>query len=408
MNKSSVAAVVLVAALVVTALTARSAWAATGSPVEPPGAADGVFNDSNSDAAGGVAELFEAEVIEVLDSRQVEVGNGATITQQDLRLRGATGQWRGSEVTVRGIGEAEVVGVGTYQVGDRVMVQSGGGPDGEPDFIIVDYVRRGPLYVLAVAFALIVALVGRRRGLRALLSLIVSFLILMAVVLPRILAGGSPLWWGLTGAFVILLVNIYVTEGWQMKSHLASLSVLGTLVITYFLGAAVTTMSHLTGLAQEEAGLLLGFSRVVDFRGLLLAGIVLGCAGVLDDIVIGQIEAVQQLANAKPTARFRERFRAAYEIGNAHLGAVINTLFLTYAGASLPLLLLFLVRQPPFESFGQVLNNELVATEVVRALVGSCGVALSVPLTTALAVWRLRPEKGAPVGNAGHADGHHL
>ncbi len=128
----------------------------------------------------------------------------------------------------------------------------------------------------------------------------------------------------------------------------------------------------------------------------------LGCVGVLDDVIIGQIEAVQQIANADPAMKKMRRFRSAYEVGNAHLGAIVNTLFLTYAGASLPLLLLFLVNQPPFETFGQVLNHELVATEVVRTLVGSCGVALSVPLTTALAAWLLRPDqKQRPA--AGHA-----
>jgi len=242
------------------------------------------------------------------------------------------------------------------------------------------------LYILTIVFAVIVVVAGRSKGVKALISLVLSFFVIIKLILPQILAGSNPLVVGVIGAFLILAIMIYLTGGFNQKSHLAIVSVLLSLVATMVLSVIFTNLTRLTGMAQEEAAFLIGIGKqAIDFKGLLLAGILIGTVGVLDDVIVGQIEAVEQIKEANPDLSKVEVFRRAYKIGNTHLGAIINTLFLTYAGASLPLLLLFVVHQQPFLSVSSVINNEIIATEIVRSLVGSVGVALSLPVSTYLA-----------------------
>jgi len=189
----------------------------------------------------------------------------------------------------------------------------------------------------------------------------------------------------LFGSFFILVVMIYLTEGINKKSNLGLLSIFFSLSITLFLSWLFVYLAKLTGLASEETVFLIGAGKkAIDFRGLLLAGILIGAAGVLDDIVVGQIEAVKQIKIANPNLTIWQVFKMGYQVGNTHLGAIINTLFLTYTGASLPLLLLFTLGQNETLTFAQAINNEMIATEIIRTLAGSIGVALSMPIATFL------------------------
>ena len=340
-------------------------------------------------------EIFEAKVIKILDQKEVIRDDNSVSTQQNLLLMGLTGNWRDREISYDGISDLDIVGSNVYKVGDKVLVQRSPTDNGDK-FYVVDFVRRGYLYLLSFIFIIIVLATGKLKGLKALISLALSFFIIIKFILPQILAGHSPLLVGVLGSFFILMVMIYITGGWHKKSHLAILSVLLSLLATMILSVIFTSLTRLTGMAQEEAAFLIGVGQqAINFKGLLLAGILIGTIGVLDDVIVGQIEAVEQIKEANPNLSTKEIFRRAYQIGNSHLGAIINTLFLTYAGASLPLLLLFIVHQEPFLSVGQVINNEIIATEIVRSLVGSIGVALALPIATYLAAnyLKLNPSK---------------
>ncbi len=343
-------------------------------------------------ATNGI-DTFEARVIKVIDQREVTGDNGAEIVQQDLLMRGLSGEWKDKEVTYHGIGQIDVLSGQVYKEGDEVLAQRTLGPGGEEIYSPSEYLRRDWLYLLAAIFALVVAGVGGWKGLRSLLSLVVSFFLILKFMLPAILAGQNPFIISLLGGFAILGVIIYLTEGFNRKSNLAMASVFFALLVTLGLSVLFTWLTRLSGL-DEDAGFLIGMtSHQIDFRGLLLSGFLIGAIGVLDDVVIGQIEAVGQLKAANPFMSSWELFKSGYKIGNTHLGAIINTLFLTYAGASLPLLLLFSVQDGTAINFSQAINNELIATEIVRTLVGSVGVALSMPIATAFAAKWLRTKK---------------
>ena len=349
---------------------------------------------AEEETATGSSEVFEARVVKLLEEKEAERENGEKFKQQNLLLRGISGRWVDKEIMHEGISDVDVASANVYEVGDTVLVQRDQSPGSEAKFYVIDYVRSDNLYLLAFIFVSVILLIGKKKGVKALLSLVFSFFVIIEFILPQILSGANPLLIGLFGAFIILLVMIYLTEGWNRKSHLAILSVFLSLTITLVISMIFTGATRLTGFAQEEVIFLMGVGKkLVDFHGLLLAGILIGAVGVLDDVIVGQIEAVEQIREANPNLSAREIFRMAYKVGNTHLGSIVNTLFLTYAGASLPLLLLFTIKQEPFISFTQIINNEVIATEIVRTLAGSIGVAMSMPISTYLAAYQIKRVK---------------
>ncbi|HAM88910.1 MAG: YibE/F family protein [Candidatus Falkowbacteria bacterium GW2011_GWC2_38_22] len=346
-------------------------------------------NENGGLPAVPAIESFEAKVIKILDQKELTREDASIVIQQNLLLSGLSGKWQGKEVVYNGISDIEVANAGAYKIGDKVLVSRSINSDGMEEFYVTDFVRRGYLYLLGAIFCLIIILIGRKKGIKSLISLIISFVIIIKYILPSILNGGNPLISGLIGAFFILTIMIYLTEGWSRKSYLSVLSVFAALFLTLIFSWLFTSLTRLSGMS-EDAVFLIGLSKsVINFQGLLLAGMLIGAIGVLDDVIVSQIEVVNQIKTINPQMRNSEVFKSAFKVGTTHLGTMVNTLFLTYAGASLPLLLLFTVNQGEFLTFSQVINNEVIATEIIRTLVGSIGVALSMPIATFLGAYRL-------------------
>ena len=344
-----------------------------------------------SAAEPGSAQSFKAEVTEIIRENETTREDGSRFYQQDLRLQALDGDLAGQEVVYYGISDIEVADVNAYRVGDKVFVDGFIDESGQAVYYVMGFVRSGPIYLLALLFVAAVLVIGRFKGLKALIGLLVSFVVIIKFILPQILVGRDPFLISLIGGLAILVAIIYLSEGFKRKSHLAILSVLASLLVTLLLSVIFTDLTRLTGLAQEEAAFLIGVgTAVINFKGLLLAAFIIGVIGVLDDIIIGQIEAVEQIREANSALSAKQTFVLAYRVGNAHLGAIINTLFLTYAGAALPLLLLFIINQDSGITFSRFINTEVVSTEVVRTLVGSIGVIVSMPIATFLAAFGLR------------------
>ncbi len=345
-----------------------------------------------SGQTGNVDDIFEAKVIKILQSRKLKRENGSERIQQNLKLVGLTGAWANKEFVFYGISDLDVVGANVYKVGDRVLVDHNRKPDGEDVFYVINYVRQNKVYELAIIFALVVILVGGFKGLKALLSLVISFWVIMKFILPKILAGGNPLFIAMLGAAIILLLIVYLTEGFNWRAHLSILSIILSLLVTAFLAIIFTNLTRLTGMAQEETMFLINLGHnAINFKGLFLAGVIIGSLGVLDDVVVSQITAIEEIKKANPELGHHELFKQGKRIGVAHMSSMANTLFLAYAGAALPLLLLFTVKQAPFLTFNQVINNEMIATEIVRTLTGSIGLVLAIPIANFLAIYFLKP-----------------
>ncbi|MEU4346794.1 YibE/F family protein [Streptomyces sp. NPDC023838] len=270
-------------------------------------------------------------------------------------------------------------------------------PDAPHDlqYSVTDVNRRLPMALLAGIFALAVVVVGRLRGVMALVALVVSFAVLTLFILPAILQGSNPLLVAVVGSSAIMLIALYMCHGLSARTSVAVLGTLVSLVLIGLLGSLFIGWASLTGNTDDNTGLIHGLYPNIDMSGLLLAGVIIGSLGVLDDVTVTQTSAVWELHEANPTMGPRGLYRAGIRIGRDHIASVVNTLVLAYAGAALPLLLLFSIAQ---SSVGTVANSELVAEEIVRTLVGSIGLVASVPVTTALAALVVsadRPAAGA-------------
>ncbi|WP_030153246.1 YibE/F family protein [Streptomyces sp. NRRL S-244] len=273
-------------------------------------------------------------------------------------------------------------------------------PDAPRDlqYSVVDVNRKLPLAVLAAIFAVAVVVVGRMRGLFALIALVVSFGVLTLFILPAILQGSNPLVVAVVGASAIMLIALYMCHGLSARTSVAVLGTLVSLLLIGLLGSVFVDWAFLSGNTDDNTGLIHGLYPEIDMSGLLLAGIIIGSLGVLDDVTVTQTSAVWELHQADPSMGSRSLYRAAIRIGRDHIASVVNTLVLAYAGAALPLLLLFSIAN---SSMGSVANSELVAEEIVRTLVGSIGLVASVPVTTALAALVVSADRpGSPAGAA--------
>jgi uncharacterized membrane protein len=271
---------------------------------------------------------------------------------------------------------------------------------GQPTFYNIRDLERGrPMVALAALFVLAVIAFGRWQGVRSLIGLACSFAVIVGFVVPAILRGRSPVPVALVGAMAIMLASLYLSHGVGRKTTAAVVGTALALVLTGALTAGFVELAALTGLASEDA--LNASFQVggISLRGLLLAGIILGGLGVLDDVTVSQASVVFELRRADPAAGFAELVRSALVVGRDHVAASVNTLFLAYAGASLPLLVLFVSGG---DSLGTVATAEAVAVEVVRTLCGSVGLIAAVPLTTMLAA-SLALEEPA-VGRRGPGD----
>ncbi|MGW1025591.1 YibE/F family protein [Streptomyces sp. NPDC002577] len=277
--------------------------------------------------------------------------------------------------------------------GQEVVVAYAPDAPKELQYSVTDVNRRFPVALLAGIFALAVVVVGRMRGLMALVALAISFMVLTLFILPAVLQGSNPLVVAVVGASAIMLIALYLCHGLSARTSVAVLGTLFSLLLIGLLGALFIDWASLTGNTDDSTGLIHGLYPKIDMSGLLLAGVIIGSLGVLDDVTVTQTSAVWELHEADPTVGWRKLYRAGLRIGRDHIASVVNTLVLAYAGAALPLLLLFSIAQ---SSVGAVANSELVAEEIVRTLVGSIGLVASVPLTTALAALVVSADRPGP------------
>lgn len=324
----------------------------------------------------------QAEVIEVLETGQVDLG-GSIQTYQILRVQPIDGPYQDQSFQID-IGRRQLRAPGPLlQPGDEVMVTISAAPDGTAQAFFVDHVRTSALAWLLVIFIVFTLIISRRKGLQSLIAMAFSLTVILAYILPNILAGKDPVLISVIGSFVILSVSLYTVYGWTIKTHAAVLGTLLALVLTGVLASVFVTFTRLTGFSSEEAMFLSQQpNSIVNFRGLTLGGIIIGSLGVLDDLVITQASVIFELYLLDPKQRLRDLYRRGMRVGQDHVAATVNTLVLAYTGAALPLLLLVSSNGHDWLNF---INREFVAEEIVRTLVGSLGLISAVPITTALA-----------------------
>lgn len=274
---------------------------------------------------------------------------------------------------------------------------------GAERYAVVSLDRTIRVYGVVLLFAIAVVVFGGWQGVRSLAALVGSFLAIFYVLIPGLLAGWHPFLSSFLVAAGVLFVAIFITHGFTRESAVAYIGTMFSISITGLIALYAVDVTYLTGYSGDETTYLdINTAGALDFRGLLLGAIIIGILGVLDDVAVTQAAVVSELFAGSQTMTRTEAYKRAMRVGREHVGALVNTLVLAYAGTALPLMLLFKVYGRGLDT---ALNMEIFATEVVRAAVGSIGLILTVPIVTGLAVVYLKG-KGSMGGGHAHCHGH--
>lgn len=337
------------------------------------------------------SEFYDAEVLEVGTAPCAGTQPDDEIRCEDITLRLLQGPDEGGTTSLNFASDNSTTP--RFEPGDRIIVSRQA--DAEPGFeyAFSDRNRKSVMFWLAIVFAIAVVVLGRLRGLAALAGLAVSFIVLLRFIIPAIVEGVSPLMVAAIGSAAIAFLAIYLAHGFTVLTTVALLGTLGALVVTVAAAQLFVGLAEFSGFGSEQAIFLNVAQGTINLNGLLLGGIVIGALGAIDDMTVTQASIVNELREADPAMPSGRLFAAAMRVGRAHVASTVNTLALAYAGASMPLLILFVLAQ---QSLGTVANGETVATEILRTLVGSLGLVVAVPLTTWLGVWAVSPSSRQP------------
>ncbi len=337
--------------------------------------------DGNFSAFG--SETVRARVIQIIEEGEIDLG-GLVQPYQVARVEISEGEYQGVPMEID-YGKRQIRSDDyRLDVGDRVLVTISKTPDNVVNAYFVDFERSTSMLWLAGIFGVAILVISGWKGLRALLSMAFSLAVIIGYIIPHILTGEDPLTVSIIGSAILLGVTLYLTYGWTLKTHAAVLSMIAVLLLTGGLSFLFVVVTRLNGTGDENTMFLMqSLQTPLNMRGLLLGGMIIGALGVLDDLVTTQAAAVFELHHANPNFGFVGLYRSAMRIGQDHVAATVNTLVLAYAGASLPMLLMFSLGRG---SYAYLVNFSVVAEEIVRTLVGSLGLIAAVPLTTAVAI----------------------
>lgn len=348
-------------------------------------------------------ERVAAEVLEIVTEYEREIiGTDAKATVQGVRVLLREGERAGEVVRF----ESELV---PLEPGDDIFVNRLVSLSGEEQFSYADFERRPILIFITALFVVMLLVFSGWQGIRALVSLAISIAAIFFLLVPALLAGWNPALASVGIAAAILAVVFFGTHGFTPRSKIAFCGTFGAVLATGGIAWASSSAMRLTGFSSDAA-VYLNFATngSLDLSGLLLGSIIIGILGILDDVSITQASVVEQLKHANPALHFQELYHRASKVGRDHIGSLVNTLALAYVGVSLPLILLYAKADSPV---WQTLNQEVVAAELLRIIVGSIGLILAVPATTAVAAWYFNKHtvdetpKVAPCAQ-GHAHNH--
>lgn len=329
-------------------------------------------------------EFYVGKVVEIL-KEEAEDHQGVKLIYQEVSIEIIKGDLKGTKLEIRHGGGTDLPAYQRVKKGEKVVIAKTEFL-GEVEYYIADKYRLNALLTILLIFFAIVISFSRWKGLASIVGLVITILILVQFIVPRIIEGHSPLWTGFIGAVIIALLSLFAAHGFNKRTAVALVSTLLTLVVASLLALLFVSFAKLFGIGTEEAFYLqLSPLQTINLQGLLLAGIVIGALGVLDDVTTAQTAAVEELKKANASFSFSELYHRGLSVGKEHIASLVNTLVLAYAGTSLPLFLLFSTNKT--QPLWTLLNSDFMAEEIVRTLVGSTALVLAVPISTLLAAY---------------------
>lgn len=330
-------------------------------------------------------EPIKAKIIEAGDSYQRDNGNGGTETVQDVKVKILNGEKKDEKF--------DATYVMTYDLDNKIVgykLREGNivyveltEQNGEIKVVVQDVVRQNYLFGLILFFFASIVLVGKKKGVKAIIGLIITLFAIFFVLITSIFKGYNPILVSIGTCFLITILTFTVIGGWNRKSISAALGTIGGVVFAGIIATVVGHLALLSGAGKEEAIMLSIASKNVhfNFRQLLFAEIIVSALGACMDVGMSIASSLDELKIKNPSMTGRELFKSGMNIGGDMIGTMTNTLILSFTGSSLLLVLLYMNSSV---SAADVINIEAIATESVCALSGSTGIVYTVPITAAI------------------------
>lgn len=354
-------------------------------------------------------KIYDAEILNITNEREVDLGwNDTKAIYKTFELFVLSGPDSGKNIQID-------TDLPQLKIGDKVFISEIEQENliiedlsdlQEKSYEIISVNRVSKVLFFVFIFISVIIIFGGWQGVRSILALAGSFLAIFYILLPGILNGWDPFWSSALVSGIILFIAIFFTHGFNKESSVAFFGTIISILITGFLAFLAVSMNRLNGFSMDSS-VLLNFNTggELDFSGLLLGAIIIGVLGVLDDIAVTQAAVVTELFNSNSNLTRKQIYLKAVRVGKEHVSALVNTLVFAYTGTALPMLLLLSFYQ---YNFLYIINHEVFATEIIRTIVGSIGLVITVPIVTFLAVWFLKDYKPKHHNHShGHSHSHH-
>jgi len=349
------------------------------------------FAESNDDE-----EILEGqtEAAVILEAEEVSQPTDLFMQEQHVKLKITSGKFKGEVFELQNQLSGNLFYDIVVKSGDKVIVLIEEAEDGNANVYISDYMRQNYAIYLGILFVLLIVVIGRKRGLKAVITLAVTLISIIKILLPAILKGMNPIPITIIISISITVFTLFVISGINPKSISAILGTTGGVLIAGLLAYYIGSQVKLTGMSSEEAIMLLYIPQGIsfDFKGLLFSGIILGALGAVMDIGMSIASSIEEIYKVNPALTRKELFASGMNVGRDIMGTMTNTLILAYTGSSIPLLLLFMAYET---SIIKILNLDIIATEVVRSLSGSIGLVAAIPLTALISSFLLKKKTDA-------------
>lgn len=370
--------------------------------------AESVSSENNSFEENQYTEpdaFYRAEV-QAVESSEGELLGRKLITQK-LTLKILDKDKKGEIIVVENGGGTDLQESQLYKKGDVLVVVETKVADKE-QYYIQDRYRLPGLLGMVVFFLLLTLIFTGKQGIGSMLGLIASVGVLVGYLVPSLLGGQNPVLVTFIASFTIITLTIFVSHGFRVRTFIAFASMNITLILAYIISAVFVYLAHMFGVGSEDTFYLASIANVdLDLRGILLAGVIVGMLGVLDDVTVAQAATIDEIKRANPKTKFKQLYKAGMSVGRDHIASLVNTLALAYVGSSLPLFLLLYINGTNVPIW-VTLNSEFIGQELVRTLSGSIAIILAVPITSLIAAkifdnYIHKPRaKAEPIHHHGH------
>ncbi len=322
----------------------------------------------------------EMETAIVLEVSDVIIDDESIGEYQNVKLKITSGKHKNEIFDVENYLTSNIAFNIFAEEGEKVIVSIEETEDGYIDVYISDYMRQHYILYLTIIYILLIIIIGKKKGLKSVITLTITVLAIMKVLLPMILKGFNPIPITIIISVGITIITLFIVGGINGKSISAVIGTSGGVVIAGLLAYYIGSKVKLTGLNSEEAMMLMYIPQEInfDFRSLLFCGIILGSLGAIMDVGMSISSSIDEINNANSNMTRQSLFLSGMNVGKDIMGTMTNTLILAYTGSTIPMLLLFMAYET---SMVKIMNLDIIATEIIRSLSGSIGLVLTIPLT---------------------------